>query len=174
MGSCYITQGAQQGALWQPRRVGWGVRREGGSRGRGHMYTYGWFTLMFGRHQQNSVKQLSFNLKISKFFKYIEKKNTTSFISSSCRPAARGVNLVIRNHASCPLGFLHCFIAPAEPWAPTASLCPRRLWLLKCHLPTLSLSPGHLLEMQIVTLLQTYWIRSPSAVGAGRDQQPMF
>ena len=27
------------------------------------MYTYGWFMLMFGRKQQNSVKQLSFNLK---------------------------------------------------------------------------------------------------------------
>ena len=34
---------------------------EGGSRGRGYMYTYGWFILMFDRKQQNSVKQLSFN-----------------------------------------------------------------------------------------------------------------
>ena len=29
MGSCFITQGAQPGALWQPRAVGWGgVGRE--------------------------------------------------------------------------------------------------------------------------------------------------
>ena len=34
---------------------------EGGSKGRGHMYTYGWFVLRFDRKQQNSVKPLSFN-----------------------------------------------------------------------------------------------------------------
>ena len=28
---------------------------------RGPMYTYGWFMLMFGWNQQNSVKQLSLN-----------------------------------------------------------------------------------------------------------------
>ena len=31
------------------------------SGGRGHGYTYVWFMLMFGRNEQNSVKQLSFN-----------------------------------------------------------------------------------------------------------------
>ena len=36
MGSCFITQGVQPGALWQPREVGWGGRWEGGSRGRRH------------------------------------------------------------------------------------------------------------------------------------------
>ena len=41
MGSCCITQLAQPGALRQPRGVGWGERREEGSRGREHMYTYG-------------------------------------------------------------------------------------------------------------------------------------
>ena len=30
----------------------------GGSRGRGHMYTYGWFTLLYSRNQHNIVKQL--------------------------------------------------------------------------------------------------------------------
>ena len=45
-------------AVQQPRGVGWGGRWEGGSRMRGHMYR---FMLMFGRNQQNSVKQLSFN-----------------------------------------------------------------------------------------------------------------
>ena len=38
---CYMTQGTQPGALYQPRVVGWGRRWEGGSRGRGYMYTYG-------------------------------------------------------------------------------------------------------------------------------------
>ena len=38
------------------------IRRwKGGSRGRGHMYTYGWFMLMYGRNQHNIVKQLSSN-----------------------------------------------------------------------------------------------------------------
>ena len=32
----------------------------GGTRGRGHVYTCGWFTLMFGRNQYNTEKQLSF------------------------------------------------------------------------------------------------------------------
>ena len=36
---------------------------EGGSKGRGYMYTYGLFMLRFDRKQQNSVKQLSFNKK---------------------------------------------------------------------------------------------------------------
>ena len=58
---CNITEGEK----WVPRisfrGVGWEVRWEGGSRGRGHMYTYGWFMLKFERKQQNSVKQLSFN-----------------------------------------------------------------------------------------------------------------
>ena len=31
----------QTGALYQPRGVGWGKRWEGGSKGRGYMYTYG-------------------------------------------------------------------------------------------------------------------------------------
>ena len=46
--------------LYQPRGVGWRGRWEGGSRGRGYMYTYGWFMLRFDRKQQNSVNQLSF------------------------------------------------------------------------------------------------------------------
>ena len=41
--------------------VRWGGRWEGGSKGRGNMNTYGWFVLVFGRNQYNSVKQLSFN-----------------------------------------------------------------------------------------------------------------
>ena len=55
----------QRGALYQPRGVGWGGRWEGGSKGRGYMYTYGWFLLRFDR-KQNSEKQLFFNKKIKK------------------------------------------------------------------------------------------------------------
>ena len=49
------------GVLWQPRGVGWHGRWQGGSKGRIHVYTYGWFTLLYGRNQHNTVKQLSFN-----------------------------------------------------------------------------------------------------------------
>ena len=31
----------QTGALYQPREVGWGGRGEGGSKGKGYMYTDG-------------------------------------------------------------------------------------------------------------------------------------
>ena len=33
-------QETQTGALYQPRGVGWGGKWEGGSKGRGYMYTY--------------------------------------------------------------------------------------------------------------------------------------
>ena len=42
--------------VWAWERVG-----RGSSRGRGHMYTYGWFMLIFGRNQYSIIKQLSFN-----------------------------------------------------------------------------------------------------------------
>ena len=54
-----MAQETQIGALYQSNGVGWGGRWEGGSKGRGYMYTYGWFMLRFDRKQQNSVKQLS-------------------------------------------------------------------------------------------------------------------
>ena len=66
MGICCMSQGTQTGALYQPRGVRWGERWERVSGGRGHMYTYGWFMLMFDRKQENSVKQLSFSEKINK------------------------------------------------------------------------------------------------------------
>ena len=37
---CYMTQGTQTGAVYQPRGVGWGGRWEGGSRGSGPMHAY--------------------------------------------------------------------------------------------------------------------------------------
>ena len=61
---CCMAQETQTGTLYQPRGVGGGGRREGGSKGRGHMYSHGRFMLRFDRKQQNSVKQLSFNKKI--------------------------------------------------------------------------------------------------------------
>ena len=66
MGICCMAQESQIGALYQPGGVGWEGRWEGGSEGKGYMYTYGWFMLRFDRKQQNSVKQLFFNLKINK------------------------------------------------------------------------------------------------------------
>ena len=36
-----LAQETQTGALYQPREVGWGGKREGDSKGRGYMYTYG-------------------------------------------------------------------------------------------------------------------------------------
>ena len=72
---CCLAQQTQTGALYQPRGVGWGGRREGGSKGRGYMYTYSWFMLKFDRKQQNSVKQLSFNKnKLIKKYSSIKKK----------------------------------------------------------------------------------------------------
>ena len=56
-----LKQGSVKG--W---RVAWGGRWEGGPGGRVHGCTCGWFLLMYNRKPQNSVKQLSFNLK--KFF----------------------------------------------------------------------------------------------------------
>ena len=44
--------------------VGWGGRWEGGSRGRGHMYAYGWFMLMYGRNKQY-FKAIILQLKIN-------------------------------------------------------------------------------------------------------------
>ena len=41
---------------------GWDEKEDGKKvQERGHMYTNGWFMLMFDRNQHNPVKQLSFN-----------------------------------------------------------------------------------------------------------------
>ena len=39
--------------------IGGGWSCEGGSRGKGYTYTYGWLELLYGRTQDNIVKQLS-------------------------------------------------------------------------------------------------------------------
>ena len=41
MGICCMAQETQTEALYQSRGMGWGKRWEGGSKGRGYMYTYG-------------------------------------------------------------------------------------------------------------------------------------
>ena len=69
MGMCCVAQETQTGALYQPRGVGWGGRWEGGSKGKGYMYTCGWSMLRFERKQQNSVKKWSFS-------KIIKRKKT--------------------------------------------------------------------------------------------------
>ena len=43
------------------------------------MYPYGWFMLMFGKNQQNSVKQLSFNKKEKKKRIMLKKKKKNTF-----------------------------------------------------------------------------------------------
>ena len=63
-----VAQETQTGALYKPRGVGWGGRRDGDSKGRGNMYTYGRFMFRLDRKQQNSVKQLSLNKK-NNFYK---------------------------------------------------------------------------------------------------------
>ena len=40
MGIFCMAQETQTGALYQPRGVGWGEGWEGGSKGRGHIYTF--------------------------------------------------------------------------------------------------------------------------------------
>ena len=37
---CRMVHETQIAALYQPREVRWGGRQEGGSKGRGYMYTY--------------------------------------------------------------------------------------------------------------------------------------
>ena len=52
--SWLIGKDSDAGRDWG-RGVGWGGSLEGGSRGRGHMYVYGWSMLMYGRNQHNIV-----------------------------------------------------------------------------------------------------------------------
>ena len=83
MGNGCIMQGAQPVALWQPRGLGWGGRWEEGLRGRGHMYSYGWFMLMYGRNQHSIVKQLFSNEKLINLKKeavYVQKPEMSGWL----------------------------------------------------------------------------------------------
>ena len=67
--SFYLNQWSpysRKNVLGQPRGVGWGGRWEGGSRGRGHIYTYGWFMLMNQKPTQY-CKAIIHQLKINNF-----------------------------------------------------------------------------------------------------------
>ena len=65
MGSCCIAQGAQPGVLWQPRGVGLGGGWEGGSRGKGYIYIYGGWVIIWQKPTQY-CKAIILQLKISK------------------------------------------------------------------------------------------------------------
>ena len=78
-----MTQGTQREALYQPNGVGYRGKWERGSRGRGHMYTYSGFMLVFDRKQQNSVKKLSFKNKNKfNFLKFILNKKILAYTRS--------------------------------------------------------------------------------------------
>ena len=86
VGLCCETQGAQAHALWQPRGVrGWGGRWEGGSGGRGHMCTCGWFVLGCGRNQHNTAKQLSSKKQFKKISKQDRWESCLSW-NADCQP----------------------------------------------------------------------------------------
>ena len=51
-----MAQGAQSSAQGWPREVGWGVEWEGGSWGKGCMYTYDWSALLYNRNQHSIVR----------------------------------------------------------------------------------------------------------------------
>ena len=56
------------------RSFGW----EGGSQGRGYMYTYNWFMMLYSRKQHNIVKQLFSNLKKIRLRNSRNRKNRRS------------------------------------------------------------------------------------------------
>ena len=115
-----MAQETQTGALNQSRGVGWGRRWEGGSKGRGYMYTYGWFILRFDRKQQNSVKQLSFN-KI--FLKKTHRCIIFQFLGSAVlKSRSQGLHSfpeVLQNPLSCLFQFLE---VAHSPWLTAPSV----------------------------------------------------
>ena len=58
---------------------GWRVW-EGGPRGRGYMYTYSWFTMLYSRNKHNIVKQLF--LKTNKY--KLKKRETLTCNTGDC------------------------------------------------------------------------------------------
>ena len=118
-----MSQGTQTGALYQPRGVGRGGRWERGSKGRGHMCTYGWFMLRFDWKQQNSVKQLSFNKK--NYSKRKEKNppaNAGTCVQSQENPTCQEVSKPLHRtywaHAPEPMlhnSRSHCKKKPMHP-----------------------------------------------------------
>ena len=78
----------------------WDGRWDGGSKGRGHMYTYGWFMLMYGRNRYNIIKQyLSIKKKI-----FLCLKNSPSQIKMEMNK--------VQIQYNDPLGQLHGILPP--------------------------------------------------------------
>ena len=92
VGTSYIVQGAQRSALWWLWWVGWGL--EGGPRGRGYMYAYSWFTLLYSRNEYNVVKQLDPNKNKQQWPKK-KKKMSTSQTSQHTSSHRSGSSLQI-------------------------------------------------------------------------------
>ena len=129
MGICCMAQETQTGPLYQPRGVGWGGRWAGNSKGRGYMYTYGWFMLSFDKKQQNYVKQLSFN-KRNKLHKAKKKKKIRQggqFLSPGyywgCIQFGGCRGLFSQ---PCPEIGVHLRLPNA--WVSTTCPCPSRFW----------------------------------------------
>ena len=100
-----MAQETQTGALYQPRGVGWGGRWEGGSKGRGYMYTYSWLMLRFDRKQQNSVNQLSLNKKLILKKVYhglggLNNRNLFSHSSGGYQCEIKGLASIVSSEAS--------------------------------------------------------------------------
>ena len=115
-----MAQETQTGALYQSRGVGWRGRWEGVSKGRGCMYTHGWFMLKLDRKQKNSAKQLSFNKKINKFLK---KKWNLLWGPTACSPRV--------TRAVCSTAALSVALGALPLWWTGYCGCTgRRGWLL--------------------------------------------
>jgi len=64
---CCLAQETQTWALCQLAGVGWEGRWEGGSGGRSHMYTYGWFVLRIGRNSYPTTVVQDFKKRRSRW-----------------------------------------------------------------------------------------------------------
>ena len=111
---------------------------EGGSRQRGHRYTYGWLMLMFGRNQHNIVNQLSFHWKIDLLKKII-------YYLKVPEQSKKGID--IRSYLVTVDAITHCLVLdfcfpavpPTLPWVcpviPDNEKQTRRILLLLLTLP---------------------------------------
>ena len=152
MGICCLAKETQTGALYQPRGVGWRGRWEGSSKGRGYMFTYGWFSW------QNSISlcPASFhtprpNLPVTPGVSWLP---TFAFQSPKMK---RTSLLGVSSKRSCSVQFSHSVVSdslrphelkhgrppcPSQTPGVYSNSCPSSQW---CHLtishPLLSPSP---------------------------------
>ena len=78
-----MTQETQFGAVWQSKGVRWGGRWERVSRGRGHLYTCGWFHVDVCQKPTQYCKAIILQLKINTYFKL-----TNYFLKNQLFPVA--------------------------------------------------------------------------------------